>query len=146
MALSDRTQFRESVLTRSAQEIDQAPGRRTFAVSWSALGFAIVEGGCIFLVSVNSIAALLGAGTLLAAGGGSVLHSDVLRIPALALATIGALLNLFVLWRRWTLAGRLISQRRKRDRRRTLWTLTASVLTLLIVAGEVLTHPWVHLP
>lgn len=92
--------------------------------------------------------------TALAAAGGTYapaagLHQDAIRIPMLIVGGVGAVLNLAVLFRVWRLRARASGHWRRRaislkERRSERLQLVLSVLTLILIAAEVLTHPIVH--
>jgi hypothetical protein len=64
-------------------------------------------------------------------------------------ATIGSLINLYVIWRIRSLRARPSSQWRvqaatRKQRRSELLQIALAVITLALVAGEWITHPMVH--
>jgi len=70
-------------------------------------------------------------------------------VPLLTLGTIGALLSLLLLWNEEKLRRRPSSAWRMRPltpkQKRVRWLqLIAAVVTLLLVAAEVITHSWFH--
>ena len=117
-----------------------------------SLGFAIVQGVCATAVFVSGISAALGLSSVAvatAAGPATGFHANRFRIPMLALAGVGALVNLFLFWN----AERMRRNQSARWRMRPLtrkerwekWIqVGASVLTLLLIAGELLAHPLFH--
>lgn len=114
-----------------------------------ALFLAFIEAACLFLVSINGIAVLLSGSSLLIAGSASTLHSARVRIPLLAIATSGALINLYILWnagrlRKSSAASWRVKDLTRREKRRNLILIILSLCTLLVVAGEVYTHNLLH--
>ena len=94
----------------------------------------------------------LGLTSLLAAGAGGPargFHREAIRIPLLTIGTIGALLSLLLLWNENRLRRNPAAAWRMRpltptQRRRRWFQLWTAVLTLLLVAAELITHPWFH--
>ena len=116
-----------------------------------SLGFAIVQGVCATAVFVSGISTALGlsAAAATAAGPATGLHANRFRIPMLALAGVGAFVNLFLFWNaermRRNPAARWRMRPLTRKERFEKWLqLGASVLTLLLIAGELLAHPLFH--
>jgi hypothetical protein len=82
-------------------------------------------------------------------GSASGLHRDAIRIPMMVLATLGSLLNLYVIWRIRTLRARPSSQWRvqaatPRQRRSEVFQVVLAVVTLALVAAEWIAHSIVH--
>ena len=114
------------------------------AMAWSSFGFAVLQSICTFFAAANGIRLGIGVGALaLSAGAASFvkdLHADALRIPMVAIALVGSLLNLAVLaqirwlrnrpaaqWRRQTsAAGKLRSER-------VQYVLAIASLVLIVV-------------
>jgi hypothetical protein len=103
-------------------------------------------------VFFSGVSTALGFSSLIAAttaGVATGFHANKFRLPMLALAGLGAFLNLALLWN----AERIRSNSAARWRMRPLtrkeragkWIqLCASILTLLLIAGELLAHPLFH--
>ncbi len=117
-----------------------------------SLGLAAIQAVCAAVVFVSGIGTLLGFSTLIAsaaAGPATGLHANKYRIPMLVAAGAGALVNLWLLWNaerlrrnpaaRW----RMVPQTRKELVEKWI-QLSASVVTVLLIAGEVITHPLFH--
>lgn len=104
------------------------------------------------MVGLSGVRVLLGLGSLLAAGAGGPargLHREALRIPLLAIATVGSLLSLLLLWnedrlRRNPAAAWRVQPLTQKQRRRRMFNFWAAMVTLLLVVGEVITHTWFH--
>src|ERR1700731_3027627 len=117
-----------------------------------SLGFAIVQGVCAMAVFVSGISTALGLSTLAAvtaAGPATGLHANRFRIPMLALAGLGAVVNLVLFWNVERMRRNPAARWRMRPlTRKQRWEkgiqLGASILTLLLIAGELLAHPMFH--
>src|ERR1700745_252554 len=113
-----------------------------------SLGFAIVQGVCAMAVFVSGISTALGLSTLAAAtaaGPAKGFHANRFRIPMLALAGLGAVVNLVLLWNaermRESPSARWRMRPLTRKERWEKWIqFGASVLTLLLIAGALIAH------
>ena len=122
------------------------------ALAWGSLALAVAESICVAMVGLSGVRVLLGLGSLLAAGAGGPAHGfhrEALRIPLLAMATVGSLLSLLLLWnedrlRRNPAAAWRVQPLTQKHRHRRMFNFWAAVVTLLLVAGEVITHTWFH--
>lgn len=121
-------------------------------VSGASVAMALLQSVCAAVLTVNGLRLGIGL-TALAAGsiaGPLVpLHRDAIRIPMLAIAAIGALVNLLVLAWIWHLRARASSQWRRRDlsprqRRSERLQVAMAVLTLLLVGLEIWLHAVIH--
>ena len=143
------------------QEVEQRPitekssfrfwdARRFITVG--SFGLAIIQGVCAMAVFLSGISTALGFSSLVAAaaaGPATGFHADRFRIPMLALAGVGALVNLFLFWnaermRRNPSARWRVLPLTRKERWEKWIQLGASVLTLLLIAGELLAHPLFH--
>jgi hypothetical protein len=127
-------------------------GVRGTVLGWSALFLAAVESLCAAAVALSGVRVLLGMGSLIAAtaaGPAQGFHREALRVPILWASGAIALLNLLLLWNEkrirqnpaaeWRLQPLTPKQRRQR------WMqLATSIAALLLIAAEVVTHPWFH--
>jgi hypothetical protein len=103
-------------------------------------------------VFVSGISTALGLSTVAAAsaaGPATGFHANRFRIPMLALAGVGALVNLFLYWnaermRRNPAARWRMRPLTRKERLEKWFQLGASVLTLLLIAAELLAHPLFH--
>jgi hypothetical protein len=120
-----------------------------YSIVLGSLPILLFETGCAIFVFANRISILTtGAATGMVLQA-SWLHSEPVRLPLLALATIGSVFNLLVLrnarrLRRKPEAQWRIKPLRFRDKLRNGVVFSASVLTLFMVAGELVFHPFVY--
>src|SRR5712692_7269735 len=107
-----------------------------------SFGLAVVQGVCAAAVFVSGISTALGFSTLVAAtaaGPATGFHANKFRIPMLAIAGLGAVVNLVLLWNADRMRRNPSARWRMRPlSRRERWEksiqLGASVLTLLLIA------------
>src|SRR5277367_5960364 len=75
---------------------------RAKLLNWSSFLFALLQSFCSAVVAISGIRVAIGLGALAAAAGVDApargFHADRIRIPMMALALAGALLNLYFLW------------------------------------------------
>jgi hypothetical protein len=126
-----------------------APKNRHVLLGFGSLTLAVIEAICLFFVTANGVALLLGGASIAFAQGVLVFHSAAIRIPLLSLATIGALLNLWLLFNSWRLRSAPSARWRrkpleKQERRRVIIVATLSILTLVFVATELILHHHYH--
>ncbi len=121
-------------------------------LSWGSLALAVAESVCVAAVGLSGVRVLLGFSSLIAATAGGPaqgFHRSGFRIPFLVAGTIGALLSLLLVWneerirRNPSAAWRMQPLTTQQKRRRRLQVVLA-ILTLLLVALEVVTHPLFH--
>jgi len=120
------------------------------AIGVGSVVFAILGAPCAVFTLLSPWAVALGIGGLFGATSALwVFDQDPLRGSLLTLATLGASANLYTVWHAGTL--RRQAQRGEQavlmstlDRRRTLLVTGASVLTILVVAFEVVAHIIYH--
>jgi hypothetical protein len=126
------------------------PGR--WLVAWGSLALAAAESLCVAAVGLIGIRVALGLTSLLAAGVGGPAqgwHREAIRVPLLTMGTMGAVISLLLLWNEERLRRRPAAAWRVRPltakQRRQRWLqLGLAIATLLLVAAEVITHPWFH--
>src|SRR5689334_15750416 len=105
--------------THEATEIPQTPpsARQTGVflmklsfINWTTLSFAVLQSVCSAFIALSGVRLLIGVGAFAAASGvlrlADRMHIDAIRIPMMLLALGGSLLNLFALWRVWSLRKR----------------------------------------
>ncbi len=118
-------------------------------VAWTSLVFAILQSVCTAIAGLQSLRLLIGVGSLaLSASSVSLLdrlHADWLRVPMIAVALAGSLLNVIVLLHMRHLRHNAAGNWRRRTRgagekRSEAWQWTLSVLTLLSIAIEEYLH------
>jgi hypothetical protein len=151
----------QTVEGTETQELEQRPitNKPSFRfwktgrfITVGSLGLAIIQGVCATAVFVSGISTALGLSTVAAAtaaGPATGLHANRFRIPMLAIAGFGAVVNLVLLWNAERIRRNPAARWRMRPlTRKERWEkrirLGASVLTLLLIAGELLAHPMFH--
>jgi|SRR6185312_6075925 len=127
----------------------QRSAERT-VLTWGSLVLAAAESICLAVVGLSGLRVAIGLTSLIAvAGPAKGFHRDAIRIPLLTIGTLGALLNLLLLWNEHRLRGNpsaawRIQPYTKSQKRQHLLQFWLAIATLLLVAGEVITHPWFH--
>ena len=126
-------------------------GRRqgSWLISLTSLLFVLLQSACTAVMAVSGLRLLIGLGSLAAAsfipGFIFSIHTDKIRIPMMFIAIFGSVLNLYVVWRIRSLRARPASQWRvqpvtAKERRSETIQIVLSILTLLLVVAEILTH------
>src|SRR5215472_6834703 len=116
------------------------------------LGLALIQVFCAATVFLSGIRTALGFSSLIAATAGGPatgFHANRIRIPMLAIAGIGAVVNLLLFWNTERLRRNPSARWRMRPltRKESLgrWMqISTSVLTLLLIAAELFTHTLFH--
>jgi len=131
--------------TRAAQTIS-----RFKWIGWASLFLALVQSVCTIFVALSGLSLLLGAAAFGAAVGvmkfaDQKIHIDVVRIPMVVFALVGAVFNLVALWQVRRLRGRAASAWRQKAVSRSKFAsekvqLALSVLTLILLAVESFYH------
>lgn len=123
---------------------------------WANLGgflFALLQSACTAVLAISGFRVLIGLSALAAAAGVNTaakgFHQDAIRIPMLWLALVGALANLYSVWRVRSLRARPAAQWRvqpvsKQKLRSERLQIVLAIVTLVLVAAEWLTHPMLH--
>jgi hypothetical protein len=142
------------VQTTETQKLEQRPitNKAKQFLTVGSLGFAVVQAVCAVAVLVSSVSTALGLSTVAAAaaaGPATGFHANRLRIPMLAIAGVGALVNLILFWnaermRRNPAAHWRIRPLTRKERVEKWFQPGSSVLTLLLIVGELLSHPLFH--
>jgi hypothetical protein len=133
----------------------EAPiSRPTWIVSATSLVFIVLQSACTAVIAISGIRVAIGLSALAEATIGihapaAGFHRDAIRIPMMITATIGSLINLYVIWRIRTLRARPSAQWRvlpvtSKQRRSEMFQVVLAILTLILVAAEGITHPMVH--
>jgi len=134
-------------------DFDNSPSKPTrWLLAWGSLALAAAESLCVAAVGLSGVRVALGLTSLLAAGASGPargLHREAIRIPLLTVGAIGALISLLLLWneerlRRNPAAAWRMQPLTPQQRRRRWLQLALAILTLLLVAAELITHPWFH--
>ncbi len=134
-------------------ELPSAGQRRSIgriALAWGALALAAAESLCVAAVGLSGVRVAIGLSSLIVASGPATgFHREALRIPFLSVGTAGALLTILLLWNEqrlrsnpsaaWRIQAFTPSQRRRR-----ILEFSLAILTLVLVAAELITHPWFH--
>jgi hypothetical protein len=122
-------------------------------LSWSSLIFAILQSACTAVIAISGVRVAIGLSALAAAAGihapAQGFHQDAIRIPMMALALFGSLLNLFVIWKIRNLRSKPAAQWRQqpvtsRKLNSERLQIALSILTLILLASEWITHPMIH--
>jgi len=131
-------------------DFDNSPSKPTrLLLAWGSLALAAAESLCVAAVGLSGLRVALGLTSLLAAGAGGPAQGEAIRIPLLTVGAIGALISLLLLWNEERLRRNPAAAWRMRPltpkQRRQRWLqLGLAILTLLLVAAELITHPWFH--
>ena len=127
----------------------------TRLLTWSTLLIAVLQSLCTAVLAVSGIRVVIGLTALAAAAGDDTpvrgYHSDAIRIPMMAVALAGSLLNLYLVWHIRRLRNRGAAQwRRQAVSAKKLASerlqIILSVVTLLLLAAEWISHALLHHP
>jgi hypothetical protein len=122
-------------------------------LNWSAVLFAILQSACTSVMAISGVRVAIGLSALAAAAGihapAHGFHQDAIRIPMMLLAFFGAVINLYVIGKVRRLRSKPAAQWRqqpvtKRKLNSERFQIALSILTLLLLAAEWITHPMVH--
>jgi hypothetical protein len=122
-------------------------------LNWSSIAFAILQSACTAVIAISGVRVAIGLSALAAAAGihapAHGFHQDAIRIPMMLLAFLGAVINLFVIWKVRNLRSKPAAQWRqqpvaKKKLNSERFQIALSVLTLLLLAAEWIAHPMVH--
>jgi adenylate cyclase len=119
-------------------------------VSLGAVVFGILGAPCAVTTLISPLAVALGAGSLFGLSAAlTFFDRGAIRLPILALAALAALANLYTALhaRRLRLEDKVPAHLKTMttlEKRRTLLVVTASVLTLGIIAFELVAHSMLH--
>jgi hypothetical protein len=122
-------------------------------LNWSSIVFAVLQSACTAVIAISGLRVAIGLSALAAAAGlhapARGFHQDAIRIPMMALAFLGAVINLFVIWKVRNLRSKSAARWRQQPMtKKKLYSerfqIALSVLTLLLLAAEWITHPLVH--
>ncbi|MBB5315455.1 hypothetical protein [Tunturibacter empetritectus] len=148
-------QTRSSIAMPPAPPAAPAPeSRKTWLVTATSLVFIVLQSACTAVIALSGVRVAIGLSALASATFGihpppTGFHSDAIRIPMMIAATLGSLINLYVLWRIRSLRTRPSSQWRTQpatpsQRRSEFLQITLAIATLLLVAAEGILHSLLH--
>jgi hypothetical protein len=141
----------EVPLKLSTAPVDRDQILRT--LNWSSFGFAVLQNICAAFLALNGVRLAIGLGSVATAGGIVPalfkFHADAIRIPMMALALTGSIVNLLALWQIKRLRNRPAAQWRRqplslKQRRSEGLQIALSIVTLLLLATEYLLHHRMH--
>jgi hypothetical protein len=128
--------------------------RRTWLLSATSFVFIILQSACTAVIALSGVRVAIGLSALAVATFGVHspavgFHQDTIRIPMMIAATLGSLINLYVIWRIRSLRTRPSSQWRTQpaapaQRRSEFLQIALAILTLILVAAEWITHSMIH--
>lgn len=133
----------------------QVTDARSRMLGTASLLFALLQAICPAVIAYSGLRVLIGLSSLAVAAGTNApargWHADIIRIPMMALALIGALLNLFVIWQVRRLRKRPAAQWRLqpvslKTLRSERLQIGLAVLTFAGLIAEWITHPMIHHP
>jgi hypothetical protein len=122
-------------------------------LGWSGIVFAILQSACTAVIAISGIRVAIGLSALAAAAGihapAKGFHQDAIRIPMMLFALFGSLINLFVIWKIRGLRSKPASQWRQQPLTQSKLNserlqIALSILTLILLAAEWITHPMIH--
>ena len=122
-------------------------------LNWSGFVIAVLQSACTAVMVISGVRVVIGLTALTAAAGlhtpAHGFHSDIIRVPMMAIALIGSVLNLYVIWKVRRLRNRQSAQWRQKPlspkkQRSEQLQIALSLLTLVLLAAEWITHPLVH--
>ena len=120
------------------------------STSIGAIVFGILGAPCAVVTLIGPLAVALGAGSVFGlAGLLTFLDQSILRVPVLILVTLAACANLYTLWHaRQLRATAQVPEPLKTmttlEKQRSIFILGASLITLGVVAFEVVAHALLH--
>jgi hypothetical protein len=133
-------------------ELKVLPSRATHTqtvIAWSGFMFALLQSVCIFFTALDGLRLVIGAGALaLIVHAGTVwdhFHTNWIRVPMVAVAFAGSVLNLLILRRIWRLRNHPAAQWRRvavspRKIRMERLQFALAVITLALITIEEVTH------
>jgi hypothetical protein len=122
-------------------------------LGWSGILFAILQSACTAVIALSGVRVAIGLSALAAAAGihgpAKGFHQDAIRIPMMLFALLGSTINLFVVWKIRNLRNKPASQWRQKPLTSKKLNserlqIALSILTLILLAAEWITHPMVH--
>jgi hypothetical protein len=148
-------QTRSPVVTPALPPIVPTPeSRKTWLVSATSLVFIVLQSACTAVIALSGVRVAIGLSALASATFGihpppTGFHRDAIRIPMMIAATLGSLINLYVIWRIRSLRARPSSQWRTQpvtpnQRRSEFFQIALAIITLVLVAAEGILHALFH--
>ena len=122
-------------------------------LNWSSIVFAVLQSACTAVIAISGLRVAIGLSALAATAGihapARGFHQDGIRIPMMVFSLLGAALNLYVVGKVRRLRSKPASQWRqqpvpKKKLNSERFQIALSILTLLLLAAEWITHPMVH--
>jgi hypothetical protein len=145
----------DNSLRNSTAALPENPASKpSWLVSATSLVFIVLQSACTAVIAISGVRVAIGLSALAEAtigihapAGG--FHRDAIRIPMMIAATVGSLINLYVIWRIRSLRARPSSQWRvqavtPKQRRSEVFQIVLAIVTLALVAAEWITHSMVH--
>ena len=137
------------------ERVREAEGteRRVWWVNLGGFLFALLQSACTAVLAISGFRVLIGLSALAAAAGVNTpakgFHQDAIRIPMMLLALLGALANLYSVWRVRSLRARPAAQWRvqpvSREKLRSeRLQIALAIVTLVLLAAEWTTHSRLH--
>lgn len=146
-----------TTLNTPANVAEAAPRAKSrfsiLALNWASIAFAILQSACTAVFVISGFRLAIGLSALAAAAGihapASGFHSDAIRIPMMLIALLGAVINLYVVWKIRRLRSNPEAQWRqqpvsKKKINSERLQIALAVLTLALLAIEWITHPMIH--
>lgn len=127
--------------------------RGSWLVGFTSFLFVLLQSACTTVMAISGLRLLIGLTSLAAAsilpGFILAIHAEQIRVPMMAVAVLGSLVNLYVLWRIRSLRSRPASQWRvgpitEKQRKSELFQIVLSIFTLALVTAESLAHHHLH--
>jgi hypothetical protein len=127
--------------------------RQARALGWSSMLLALLQSLCTAVFAISGVRVAIGLSALAAVSGvyapAKGWHQDAIRIPMLIFATVGAVMNLAVLWWIRHLRNQPSAQWRRREpsrkeRRSVRLQVALAIITLALVGLESWTHTLIH--
>jgi hypothetical protein len=140
-------------LNRATASTDVSASKRTWLVSLTSFIFIVLQSACTAVIAVSGVRVAIGLSALAASFGihapARGFHQDAIRIPMMIVASIGSLVNLYVIWRIRSLRARPSSQWRVqpatvKQKRSELIQIALAIVTLALVVAEWIFHPMIH--
>jgi hypothetical protein len=153
-SIAEAQQFvdaQEDGRTYSIRSVQTIPTVRW--VNVTGLIFALLQSACTAVLAISGFRVLIGLSALAAAAGVNTpakgFHQDAIRIPMMLLALLGALANLYSVWRVRSLRARPAAQWRvqpvSREKLRSeRLQIALAIVTMVLLAAEWTTHSRLH--